>query len=246
NQMTMFKERVLPTLDDNIKSGNSLIDTDFYDNQLDFGEERKIKPFSWEKAFPSVFNRVVTEPKEDLKVIASKAKEHAKKAMDYATELEEKLNYVYEPQAEYGKKYNGGFDVVIGNPPYVIVFNDIAKLYLENKYPEFQRNNDLYVSFISKGLNLLNENGLLSFITPNTFLKGLYFSKLRENIKKYNLIEIIDFKSKLVFTDANVFTSVFLISKSKVTSNDIKFKTDINSNIQFISRLNSEFLVTNS
>lgn len=50
-----FKERVLPTLDNNIKSGNSLIDTDFYDSQLDFGEERKLKPMKWENAFPVIF-----------------------------------------------------------------------------------------------------------------------------------------------------------------------------------------------
>lgn len=66
NQMTMFKERVLPTLDSNIKSGNSLIDTDFYDNQLDFGEERKIKPFSWNAEFntilPNGFDAVIGNP----------------------------------------------------------------------------------------------------------------------------------------------------------------------------------------
>ncbi|MFM9945415.1 MAG: DNA methyltransferase, partial [Bacteroidia bacterium] len=56
NQKSMFKQRVLPTLDNNIKSGNSLVDTDFYENQLDFGEEKKIKPFNWKKAFPEVFN----------------------------------------------------------------------------------------------------------------------------------------------------------------------------------------------
>ena len=55
-QMKLFHERVLPTLDNNIKDGNSLVDTDFYNNQLDFGEEKKIKPFSWQKAFPEVFN----------------------------------------------------------------------------------------------------------------------------------------------------------------------------------------------
>jgi adenine-specific DNA-methyltransferase len=54
HQFQMFNERVLPTLDNNIKSGNSLVDTDFYDNQLDFGEEKKIKPFNWQKAFPEV------------------------------------------------------------------------------------------------------------------------------------------------------------------------------------------------
>ena len=55
NQMKLFHERVLPTLDSNIKDGNSFIDTDFYSNQLDFGEEKKIKPFNWKNNFPVVF-----------------------------------------------------------------------------------------------------------------------------------------------------------------------------------------------
>lgn len=55
NQMKLFNERVLPTLEDNIKSGNSLIDTDFYNSQIDFGDERKVKPFNWKQAFPDVF-----------------------------------------------------------------------------------------------------------------------------------------------------------------------------------------------
>lgn len=54
-QVTMFNERVLPTLDNNIKDGNSLIDTDFYDSEIDLGYERAIKPFSWKKQFPEVF-----------------------------------------------------------------------------------------------------------------------------------------------------------------------------------------------
>eukprot|EP00825_Cyclidium_porcatum_P012698 TRINITY_DN16637_c0_g1_i1.p1 TRINITY_DN16637_c0_g1~~TRINITY_DN16637_c0_g1_i1.p1 ORF type:complete len:192 (-),score=30.68 TRINITY_DN16637_c0_g1_i1:21-596(-) len=60
NQLTLLHERVLPTLDNNIKSGNSLIDVDFYDNQIDFepGVEKKIKPFNWESNFPEVFKPV--------------------------------------------------------------------------------------------------------------------------------------------------------------------------------------------
>jgi len=66
-QINMFNERVLPTLDNNIKSGNSLIDTDYYDNnELDFGEERKIKPFNWEEEFntilPRGFDAVIGNP----------------------------------------------------------------------------------------------------------------------------------------------------------------------------------------
>ena len=66
HQMKMFNERVLPTLDENIKSGNSLIDTDYYDNELDFGEERKIKPFNWQEEFnkilPNGFDAVIGNP----------------------------------------------------------------------------------------------------------------------------------------------------------------------------------------
>ena len=57
-QTKLFHDRILPTLDNNIKSGNSLIDLDYYDNELDFGEEKKVKPFSWQKAFPEVFKNV--------------------------------------------------------------------------------------------------------------------------------------------------------------------------------------------
>jgi len=63
-QTKLFYDRVLPTLDNNIKSGNSLIDVDYYDNELDFGEERKVKPFSWQKAFPEVFAKKIIEQEE--------------------------------------------------------------------------------------------------------------------------------------------------------------------------------------
>jgi type I restriction-modification system DNA methylase subunit len=57
-QQKLWHERILPNLGDNIKSGNSLVDTDFYDTVLDFGEEKKIKPFNWQRAFPNVFEKV--------------------------------------------------------------------------------------------------------------------------------------------------------------------------------------------
>ncbi|MDR1485313.1 MAG: N-6 DNA methylase, partial [Planctomycetaceae bacterium] len=53
----LFHEQVLPSIDDNIRDGNSLVDTDFYDNNFDFGDERKIKPFNWKRAFPNIFKQ---------------------------------------------------------------------------------------------------------------------------------------------------------------------------------------------
>lgn len=56
-QLKIFHDRILPTLDNNIRSGNSLIDTDYYNAKLDFGEERKINPFNWKKNFSEVFKQ---------------------------------------------------------------------------------------------------------------------------------------------------------------------------------------------
>ncbi|MDR1382570.1 MAG: N-6 DNA methylase [Planctomycetaceae bacterium] len=56
-QMRLSNEKVLPTLDENIKSGNSLIDLDSYDNKMNFGEKWKVEPFSWQKAFPEIFKK---------------------------------------------------------------------------------------------------------------------------------------------------------------------------------------------
>jgi len=56
SQFRLFNERVLPTLDNNIRDGNSLIDTDFYTAELDLGFERRIKPFNWKKGFPDIRN----------------------------------------------------------------------------------------------------------------------------------------------------------------------------------------------
>jgi type I restriction-modification system DNA methylase subunit len=160
HQMKMFNERVLPTLDDNIKSGNSLIDTDYYDNQLDFGEERTIKPFSWQKAYPTVFK-------------------------------------------------NGGFDVVIGNPPYVFTrdvdWSDEVKNYFWSKF-EISKGDDksrknqsgkinLYILFIIKSTELLNKNGCLSFIIPNGLLRTTTYDTARKFILERTSIErIVDLK----------------------------------------------------
>ncbi|OFX37770.1 MAG: hypothetical protein A2X08_01825 [Bacteroidetes bacterium GWA2_32_17] len=64
-QLKLWNERILPDLDNNIKSGNSLIDEDFYAEEL-FEQERKIKPFNWQKAFPEVFNVKTIEDEEEL------------------------------------------------------------------------------------------------------------------------------------------------------------------------------------
>ena len=242
HQMTMFKERVLPNLDCNIKSGNSLIDTDFYDYQLDFGEERKIKPFNWQKEFPAVFYREVEVEKEDLKALATKAKIHAKKAMEYATELEEKLSFVSEPSAIYLIKPKSGFDIIIGNPPYLntkrgFAENPTTNSYYKANYLTATGQFDAYALFIEQANKLLNNNGRWGFIIPKPILTNENMKVVRKMIlDQGDITNIADFNSP--FIDASVEAVSICQSKSVSIQNKIHIYIYKNQTTKIIDQSN--------
>ena len=120
----------------------------------------------------------------------------------------------------------GGFDVVIGNPPYVRqeLFKEI-KPFLELNYKCYNSVADLYTYFIEKGINLINQKGLFSFILPNKFLKATYGKEIRKVIKDESNIQLIyDFDDYPVFEDATTYPLIFIISKTYKTK-EIKFST---------------------
>lgn len=164
-QMRLFHERVLPDLDSNIKSGNSLIDTDYYDGLIDYGDEKKIKPFNWQKEFPDVFKQ-------------------------------------------------GGFDAVIGNPPYVQlnILDDGSNQYLLN---HFKANTDLYSIFIERSSVLLNNSAPLGFIVPSLFLKGVRYGTLRNFINSNCIMVAIKEYGDGVFDNVQMPTCIILLIKGK-------------------------------
>jgi len=119
-------------------------------------------------------------------------------------------------------KNNGGFDIVIGNPPYVSaldakkVINPSIRDQYKKTYRSAQGAYDLYVLFFELGLNLLKPTGALNLITPSKFLSASYAKSLRELILENSLIKISDFSSIKVFESANVSTISTLIKKEKV------------------------------
>ena len=115
----------------------------------------------------------------------------------------------------------GGFDVIIGNPPYVNAnelkksLTNIQYSFLKSNYITAKGTVDLYIYFFEKGLNLIKRKGILSYITPNRFLSASYGKALRELlVLKYEISGLIDYSDKRVFQDASTYPVIsFLKNK---------------------------------
>jgi len=187
--LALFQERVLPSLENNIKCGNSLIGPDFYNFQTPpipnptppiplFSKEgepkagafedadiRRINVFDWEKEFPEIMK-------------------------------------------------SGGFDAVIGNPPYVRqeMLGEF-KPYFQSHYKTYHGVADLYVYFIEKAVSLLNEGGHFSYIVANKWMRANYGAPLRRWMKGQGIEEIVDFGDLPVFQTATTYPCILRISK---------------------------------
>lgn len=109
---------------------------------------------------------------------------------------------------------DGGFDAVIGNPPYVRQegLGDF-KPYFERRFSVYNGAADLYVYFIEKGVSLLREGGLFSYIVANKWFRANYGKPLRQWMKQQHLVEIIDFGDLPVFTQATTYPCIVVIQK---------------------------------
>jgi len=112
----------------------------------------------------------------------------------------------------------GGFDVVIGNPPYVRqeLLDSDMKSYFKTKYTIHHNSADLYIFFIEKGISLLSKNGKFSFIVPNKWLKAKYGKPLREWLKLKGLDEIVDFGDLQIFQGATTYPMIMTLTNQDV------------------------------
>ncbi len=213
-QTKLFHDRILPTLDNNIKSGNSLIDFDYYDNELDFGEERKVKPFSWQKAFPEIFNRNV---EIDKRLPFKKQYEKVKKLDIDTEELISQLS-AQEPAELYKKNQNSGFDIIVGNPPYVKVSDKNSINYFNQKFVHQDYQQDLYLLFLEQYKHLLITGGKLGVIIPNTWLQSIKFRNIRTYLTNEYFWERVLHIKEHIFK-AVVDTQVLIFEKNNYIKN---------------------------
>jgi type II restriction/modification system DNA methylase subunit YeeA len=115
----------------------------------------------------------------------------------------------------------GGFDIVIGNPPYIRqekIKELKPKLEIE-KYQSYNGTADIYIYFFEQGYRLLKEDGVLSFITSNKYTRAKYGREFRDFLlKNTQLLEYIDFNGVKVFESATVDTSILTFKKTKKSS----------------------------
>ncbi|MBE6282328.1 MAG: restriction endonuclease subunit M [Bacteroides sp.] len=113
----------------------------------------------------------------------------------------------------------GGFDVVIGNPPYGADLSKEQKKYLETRFDTFEYQVNTYVVFYERGLNLLKEYGILGYITPATFTTQYYYKKLRNFIQNYKMLNISRYMYE-VFPDANIGDTISLILRNDTNNKE--------------------------
>ncbi|MHA1895178.1 MAG: HsdM family class I SAM-dependent methyltransferase [Candidatus Helarchaeota archaeon] len=147
---------------------------------------------------------------------------------------------------------NVAFSIIIGNPPY-IRSDTLAKLQPElfnmykNKFASVltaRQKSDIYFFFIKKSIELLNDEGLITFIIPNRFLINVYAKELRKFMLTHlKFIEIIDFNNfkdlntQRVFKKIEVFPSIFLAQKSQQNAEIIVKRPN-----NFIELINSQYV----
>ncbi|MBW5381734.1 Eco57I restriction-modification methylase domain-containing protein [Brachyspira pilosicoli] len=216
-QGSLLNEKILPSLDNNIKCGNSLIGNDFYESHLDLDDATlyKINCFDWNLKFRDIMK-------------------------------------------------SGGFDIVIGNPPYVQIQGmekELKEGYKEANYKNYISTGDIYQLFFEKSLDVLKIGGIVGMITSNKWMRAGYGAITRDYFyRNVNINGVIDLGGGR-FQGATVDTSIILYSKndSEIKINEprefkaIKFYDDLSelNSIQFkneiiIADKDKEWLIMNN
>ena len=129
----------------------------------------------------------------------------------------------FDPEWMFG--ITDGFDIVIGNPPYIQLQNnggELAQLYQNCDYETFARTGDIYCLFYERGWQLLKEGGHLCYITSNKWMRAGYGEKTRGFFAaKTNPKLLIDFAGVKIFESATVDTNILLFSRSINQKNTI-------------------------
>jgi type I restriction-modification system DNA methylase subunit len=168
-QLRLLRERALPDLGKNIRSGNSLVNPEIYvQEKLATDEETEIRvnPFDWHEAFPDVFQ-------------------------------------------------GGGFDAVIGNPPWLMAGYYVEEIdYLRKHYQAATKKFDLYYLFIERATQIVRPEGRIGLIVPNKMFHTAAAAELRQMLGDGKWIRrIVDFRANQIFAGATNYSCILSLKR---------------------------------
>ena len=143
-------------------------------------------------------------------------------SMDFMDEEERQRVNAFDWKTAFPQVFaRGGFDAVIGNPPYIRIQtlqewapNDVD-FYKQNYKAAGKGNYDIYVIFVEKGLSLLNKNGRMGFILPHKFFNAQYGEPLRSLIASgKHLTKVVHFGDQQIFENATTYTCLMFLDKA--------------------------------
>jgi len=183
--------------------------------------------------------RQINELEQNLKNLKPNQKKALKKYKADAEILEQtKLDLIKE-QVKDEKSYflwnlffgdvlsKGGFDIVIGNPPYIEFkkLDALLKIEYSKYYKTAKGKYDIFGLFIEQSENILKNNGIHCYINPTTFMMKDFGDTIREIINNdFKVIEIIDFADYQIFETAITYTGIFLFKKEKSSNYDFFYQ----------------------
>ena len=156
---------------------------------------------------------------------------------------------------------DGGFDIVIGNPPYIQlqkatgvkvldkkgkqIDQKLGDIYAEEKFESFERTGDIYCLFYEKGFSLLKEHGTLCYITSNKWMRAGYGESLRNYFAtKTNPLKLLDLSGAKIFDNATVDVNILLSEKAENQGNtqacSLTEKTGVNNLSLYLNQNQSE------
>jgi type I restriction-modification system DNA methylase subunit len=218
------KQHILPELKYNIQCGNSLIGPDIYDQGTLFADEERdrINAFDWHfvaqgpLSGPAALRGgtgLVPPEQDSSNMRAAGNRDTLEKPQG------RKAGLALPPPSIGQVMRDGGFDCVIGNPPYIRIqvlqqFSPEEADYLKSHYRAATSGNfDIYVCFVEKGLSLLNEKGQLGFILPSKFLQTDYGMELRGILTERRAVErLVDFGHLQVFEGPTTYTCLMFLT----------------------------------
>ncbi len=241
----------LPNLECNILCGNSLVDefegypligsnekigTNYEGREFSFFQDELdiviSKILETQDAIFSCDNPIKKEQLlKDLSALKDSAIETQLEFMpsDVRERYDESKELASKPyilwQLEFAKVFQdkNGFDIVIGNPPYIGFHKVPNKEYNKKHYISADGKYDFYVLFIERAIQLTGDNGFLSYICPSYFYKRNYGKKIRALLLEKTSIKFIaDFSDYQIFDSALTYTCIFGSSKKKIQNNMLR------------------------